>query len=71
MYFEVGGEHFSFTGKQLLDPGYTGVMTWQAITSDERVPDLKKEQQCPVQDVRELNVFIDHTYRYKPENKIF
>ncbi|XP_052797572.1 DNA topoisomerase 3-beta-1-like [Mya arenaria] len=52
VYFDVGGEHFSFTGKQLLDPGFTGVMTWQAITSDERVPDFKREQLCPVQDVK-------------------
>ncbi|XP_053384624.1 LOW QUALITY PROTEIN: DNA topoisomerase 3-beta-1-like [Mercenaria mercenaria] len=52
VYFEVGGEHFSFTGKQLIDPGYTSLMTWQALSSDEKVPDLKREQQCPVNDVK-------------------
>jgi DNA topoisomerase-3 len=51
VYFDVGPEHFSFTGKQLLDPGYTGVMTWQALTSDEKVPDFKKDDLCPVNDV--------------------
>jgi len=51
VFFEVGGEQFSFTGKQLMDPGFTGVMTWQAITSDERVPDFRAEQLCPIQDV--------------------
>jgi DNA topoisomerase-3 len=49
--FEVGGEHFTFSGKQLIDPGYTALMTWQALSSDEKVPDLKREQQCPVNDV--------------------
>lgn len=51
VYFDLGGEHFSFTGKQLIDPGYTQVMTWQALTSDETVPEFKREQQCSVNDV--------------------
>lgn len=55
VYFEVGGEHFTFTGKQLIDPGYTSVMTWQALTSDEKVPDFKREQQCPINDVSLLS----------------
>ena len=28
---ECGGEVFSFTGKKLVDPGFTEVFPWQAI----------------------------------------
>jgi len=36
--FEVGGEMFSFTGKTVVDPGYTAVMPWHAIPPEEDVP---------------------------------
>ncbi|XP_041366537.1 DNA topoisomerase 3-beta-1-like [Gigantopelta aegis] len=50
--FEIGAEKFSCTGKTLLDPGYTSVMEWQAITSDEVMPIFNKEQIVPVDSVR-------------------
>lgn len=49
--FEIGTEKFSYTGKQLIDPGYTIVMPWQALSSDEKMPEFKREQICPVSDV--------------------
>ncbi|MEW8341972.1 MAG: DNA topoisomerase [Candidatus Thiodiazotropha taylori] len=51
VFFEIGAEKFSYTGKQLIDPGYTSVMPWQALTSDEKMPEFKREQICPVNDV--------------------
>jgi len=36
--FEVGGEVFACTGKTVVDPGYTAVMSWQAIPPDEDLP---------------------------------
>ena len=51
VFFEIGAEKFSYTGKQLIDAGYTGVMPWQALTSDEKMPEFKREQICPVSDV--------------------
>ena len=51
VYFELAGEKFLYQGKQLLAAGYTGVMPWQALTSDEVVPNFRREQMCPVNDV--------------------
>ena len=36
--FEIGKEVFSAVGKRLLSPGYTSVMSWQAIPNDENIP---------------------------------
>ena len=36
--FEIGKEVFTAGGKRLLSPGYTSVMSWQAIPSDENIP---------------------------------
>ncbi|ESO91570.1 hypothetical protein LOTGIDRAFT_217319 [Lottia gigantea] len=44
VHFEIGLEKFTTTGHQLLDPGYTAVMTWQALGNDEDLPKFTKEQ---------------------------
>ncbi len=49
----IGSENFSFSGKKLLDPGFTGVMTWQALTDEESVPQqLAAGDALTVKDVR-------------------
>ena len=50
--FLIGSERFSFTGKKLLDPGYTAVMTWQALTEEEAVPTLAKGDSLVVKDIK-------------------
>ena len=50
--FEINGEKFSFTGKKLSEPGFTAVMTWQALTDDESVPNLSKNDVLEVSDVK-------------------
>ena len=54
VYFELAGEKFTYSGKQLIDPGYTTLMTWQALTSDEKMPDFTREQMCTVNDVSDF-----------------
>ena len=49
---DVNGELFSCSGKSVTEPGYTAVMTWQAIPSDERMPDVKKGDALNVADVK-------------------
>ena len=49
---ECGGEGFSFTGKKLVDPGYTEVFPWQAIPSEESVPAVSQGERLAVKDVR-------------------
>lgn len=52
VYFDIGKEKFLCTGKILTDPGYTSVMTWQAISDDEDIPPFTKGQTCNITDVR-------------------
>ncbi len=47
----IGDEKFSFSGKKLLDPGFTSVMTHQALTSEESMPNLQKGDTLPVKEV--------------------
>ncbi|XP_013414482.1 DNA topoisomerase 3-beta-1 [Lingula anatina] len=51
-YFEVGAEKFTCTGKTLLSAGFTAVMTWQAITGDENMPNFQVDQTCSIEEVR-------------------
>ena len=50
--FDIGGEKFSYTGKKVLELGYTAVMTWQAITDEESVPNLNKNDIIEVSEVK-------------------
>lgn len=52
VFFEIGAERFSCTGSILLSPGFTEIMTWKALASDESLPEFKKEQTCSVNDVK-------------------
>lgn len=36
--FEVAGESFTCSGKTVIDPGFTSIMTWQAIPPEENLP---------------------------------
>nr|CAH7748475.1 unnamed protein product [Callosobruchus chinensis] len=48
----VNNEVFTATGKTLLDPGYTAVMTWQAIEKDEIVPNLSVNESVPIKEAK-------------------
>lgn len=50
--FEVGEERFQCVGKTLLDPGYTAVLSWQAIPSDESVPPFKVGDACEISEAK-------------------
>ena len=49
--FSIGEEKFSFSGKKLIEPGFTAVMTWQALTSEESMPNLQKGDTLPIKEV--------------------
>ena len=49
--FSIGDEKFSFSGKKLIEPGFTAVMTWQALTSEESMPNLQKGDTLPIKEV--------------------
>merc|ERR1711974_448433 len=47
-----GEERFFLTGKKVTEPGFTGVMTWQAIPAEESIPQLKQGDKLMVKDVK-------------------
>ena len=49
---DINGEKFSYSGKKLTDPGFTKVMTWQAITDEETVPNVAKNDQLDLTEVK-------------------
>lgn len=48
----INDEVFSVTGKTLIDPGYTGVMTWQAFGKNEFVPNFTVNEMVTISDVK-------------------
>lgn len=53
VHFQIGEETFTCSGKSLLDPGYTKVMTWQALDAEETLPDMKQGVVCKISEVNE------------------
>jgi len=50
--FEVGREVFFYSGKTIVDPGYTAIMPWQAIPPEEDLPSsIRAEQVCSIKKV--------------------
>ena len=52
VYFDINGESFTFAGKKLTEPGFTNVMTWQALNEEEVVPTLNKGEKLEVKEVK-------------------
>ena len=50
--FAVDLETFSFSGKTVTSPGFTSVMHWQAISSDERMPQCHKDDVYEIVEVK-------------------
>ena len=56
---KIGAEKFTFSGKKLIDPGFTAVMTWQALGESEEdggssaaMPAIAKGDALPVKDIK-------------------
>lgn len=49
---DIGGELFSSTGKSLIDPGFTKVMHWQALSKNEILPPFTKGEIVPLIDAK-------------------
>lgn len=48
----IGEEKFSCSGKSLLDPGFTKLMSWHGISDEETLPELKKGDVLKVVEVK-------------------
>lgn len=51
IYFEIGPEKFSCSGKILQEPGFTEIMPWLALASDEEIPLLSKNTLLDIEEV--------------------
>ena len=52
IHFKVGDEKFSYTGKKLIDPGYTSVMKHQALSDEETLPTFNKGDVLKIKEVK-------------------
>ncbi|KAL3266012.1 hypothetical protein HHI36_010201 [Cryptolaemus montrouzieri] len=48
----INDEIFTASGKTLIDPGYTTVMTWQAFGKNEIVPNFTVNENVPISEMR-------------------
>lgn len=51
VYFEIGSEKFSCSGKAVVDLGFTAIMPWLQIQDDEEIPPLKQDDKLAVDEV--------------------
>lgn len=49
--FEIGMETFTVTGHSLIDPGYTSLLTWQALSNNESLPRFSIGERVKIQEV--------------------
>ena len=56
MKFEIGIEIFTTTGHTLLNPGYTSILTWQALGNNDTLPKFTVEEKVNIQEVREISL---------------
>lgn len=52
--FSIGTEKFTLVGKEVTDPGYTELMTRQAIPTEETLPPFEINDSCPLRDIKLL-----------------
>lgn len=49
--FEIGMEIFTATGRTLLDPGYTSILTWQSLGTNDTLPKISIGEKVDIQEV--------------------
>ncbi|KAK3783011.1 hypothetical protein RRG08_015351 [Elysia crispata] len=52
IFFEIGSEKFSCSGKVLKDPGFTTIMPWLALGDEEEIPTLRRDEKLSVAEVK-------------------
>lgn len=55
--FEIGIEIFTATGHSLLSPGYTSILTWQALGNNDTLPKFTLDEKVNIQEVRNIIMY--------------
>lgn len=56
--FEIGIETFTTTGHSLLSPGYTSILTWQALGNSDTLPKFTLNEKVNIQEVKDIFIFV-------------
>jgi DNA topoisomerase IA len=52
--FEIEGEYFTYTGKNVVKKGWTELMPWKAIDTKEQIPNIKRGDKIEIHSVSRL-----------------
>ncbi|XP_066597941.1 DNA topoisomerase 3-beta-1 [Prorops nasuta] len=55
--FEVGMETFTTVGHSLLDPGYTSILTWQALGANDNLPKFTIGEKVNIQEAKLIECY--------------
>ncbi|XP_034190961.2 DNA topoisomerase 3-beta isoform X1 [Osmia lignaria lignaria] len=55
--FEIGMEIFTANGHSLIDPGYTSILTWQALGSNDTLPKFTVNEKVNIQETKLLECY--------------
>ncbi|CAF3581946.1 unnamed protein product [Adineta steineri] len=50
--FEGANETFSLSGKNVVEPGFTAIMSWKRVTDDDPIPAFTVNETFPIDDVK-------------------
>ena len=48
----MANETFSLTGKNVIEAGFTAVMSWKQVTDDDPLPNLNPNEVLPIDDIK-------------------
>ncbi|XP_015173858.1 PREDICTED: DNA topoisomerase 3-beta-1 [Polistes dominula] len=55
--FKVGMEIFTATGRTLLDPGYTSILTWQSFGTNDTLPKISFGEKVDIQEAKLVELY--------------
>jgi len=51
-------EIFTVTGHSLLSPGYTSILTWQALGNNDTLPKFTSDEKVNIQEVKDIFIIL-------------
>jgi len=51
-------EIFTVTGHSLLSPGYTSILTWQALGNSDTLPKFTSDEKVNIQEVKDIFIIL-------------